>query len=368
VLYATDRDGREVKLVGTDSSLDEGVPLDLGMPSMGPDGTVFFGAAFRRDNQVRWEIFAASPDQHSLSRVVLSRMAPKLEMISDPTPLALSDGSIVFAAREFLHGEGLYLLKEGKLSCLVRVGANVDGDRVLKNIAFGSLSAARGGTVALVGYLTPVGKVELLFTHRKVTVLAAVGSNAPDGAKYRDLGPPTVRDENVVFPAITDRGEEVYAYRRGKVDRLLATGSPCASGKITYISQDRLGLDSAGTVVVGATCSGSPAIVMVRRSQVTVLAIVTNDHNGFRDLSVPTLLETGTVLFGGSKTNESGLYSAHLYFGSSVAATVRPLISATDSSVPLLHSILAVSVAGNEGGRLAYLGGPVESLASVPVE
>jgi hypothetical protein len=108
---------------------------------------------------------------------------------------------------------------------------------------------------------------------------------------------------------------------------------------------------------------------MVRRSQATVLAIVTNDHNGFRDLSVPTLLETGTVLFGGSKTNESGLYSAHLYFGSSVrAATARPLISATDSSVPLLHSILAVSVAGNECGRLAYLGGPIESFASVPVE
>src|SRR5262244_1414167 len=79
VLYATDRDGREVKLVGTDSSLLEGTPLDLGMPSVGPDGTVFFGAAFRRNDRVRWEIFAANPDTHSLSRVALSTPTAALE-------------------------------------------------------------------------------------------------------------------------------------------------------------------------------------------------------------------------------------------------------------------------------------------------
>ena len=54
VLYATDRDGREVKLICLDSSLNEGMPLDLGMPSVGPDGTVSFGVAFRRNNRVRW--------------------------------------------------------------------------------------------------------------------------------------------------------------------------------------------------------------------------------------------------------------------------------------------------------------------------
>src|SRR6516162_7515545 len=66
VLYATDRDRGEVKLVGTDSSLLEGTPLDLGMQSVAPDGTVFFGAAFRRNDRVRWEMFAANPDEHSL--------------------------------------------------------------------------------------------------------------------------------------------------------------------------------------------------------------------------------------------------------------------------------------------------------------
>lgn len=47
--------------------------------------------------------------------------------------------------------EGLYHLKEGKLSRLVGVARRFDGDRVLRNIAFGSLSAARDGAIALTG-------------------------------------------------------------------------------------------------------------------------------------------------------------------------------------------------------------------------
>ena len=71
VLYATDRDGQEVKLAGTDAPLGDGTPLDLGRPSVGPDGTVLFGAAFRSGKQVRWEMFAANPDSHAVSRLPL---------------------------------------------------------------------------------------------------------------------------------------------------------------------------------------------------------------------------------------------------------------------------------------------------------
>src|SRR5262249_6463984 len=150
-----------------------------------------------------------NPDDHSLSRVVPSGFTSSLEMISDPTPLAQSDGSLVFGAREILRGDGLYRLKDGKLGCLVRVGANLADSRVLRNVAFGSFSADGHGTVAFAGYLTQVGKAELLATDRKVAVLATVGSKAPDGARYRDLGPPTARDDYVAFPAVTDRGEGV---------------------------------------------------------------------------------------------------------------------------------------------------------------
>jgi hypothetical protein len=292
-------------------------------------------------------------------------------MITDPTPLAQSDGSIVFAARDLSRREGLYHLKNGKLSCLVRVGAKLDGNHVLRNIGFGSFSAARGEAVAFTGHVTRVGKAELLVANGKVTVLAAVGGKAPDGARYRDLGSPAVRGDNVAFPALTDRGSAVYGYRRGKVGMLLTTGSACAGGKITYISQDRLGLGSDGTVVVAAICSGSPAIFLVRRSEATMLAsaIREPDHSGFVDLDMPSVLDTGTVLFSASKGDGTGLYSIHLNFGSSVTGgAALPLIPAAGPTAPPLHSILTGSLASNEGGRFAYLGGPVESLASVPGE
>jgi hypothetical protein len=292
-------------------------------------------------------------------------------MITDPTPLAQSDGSIVFAAQDTSRGEGLYHLKNGKLSCLARAGTELDGNHVLRNIGFGSFSAVRGETVAFTGHVTRAGKAELLVANGKLTVLAAVGGKAPDGARYRDLGPPAVRGDHVAFPALTDRGSAVYAYSRGKVGTVLTTGSPCAGGKITYISQDRLGLGSDGTVVVGAYCSGSPAIFVVRRSEATMLASATRepDHAGFADLDMPSLLETGTVLFSASKGDGTGLYSIHLNFGSSVTGGAPlPLIAAGDPAAAPLHSILTVSLASNEQGRLAYLGGPVESLASVPSE
>jgi hypothetical protein len=104
VLYATDRDGREVKLAGTDAPLGDGTLLDLGRPSVGPDGTVLFGAAFRSGNQVRWQVFAANPDTHAVSRLPLPTSSGEVpELVTDPTPLAQADGAVVFAAEEDSH-------------------------------------------------------------------------------------------------------------------------------------------------------------------------------------------------------------------------------------------------------------------------
>ena len=98
-------------------------------------------------------------------------------------------------------------------------------------------------------------------------------------------------------------------------------------------------------------------------------AIREPDHSGFVDLDMPSVLDTGTVLFSASKGDGTGLYSIHLNFGSSVTGgAALPLIPAAGPTAPPLHSILTGSLASNEGGRFAYLGGPVESLASVPGE
>jgi hypothetical protein len=192
VLYATDRDDQEVKVAGTDAPLGDGTPLDLGRPSVGPDGTVLFGAAFRHANQVRWEVFAANPDTHAVSRLPLlgSPSEGALELVTDPTPLPQSDGKVVFAAEEDSHREAVYQLKGGNLTCLLRTGSNLGQGRILRNLGFGTLAAADGGAVALIGYLTDSGKAELLIANGHIRVLAAVGQRAPDGVRYRDLGPP----------------------------------------------------------------------------------------------------------------------------------------------------------------------------------
>ena len=57
VLYAIDRDGQEVKLVGTSAPLGDGTPLDLGRPSVGSDGTVLFGAPGREVRSSRELLF-----------------------------------------------------------------------------------------------------------------------------------------------------------------------------------------------------------------------------------------------------------------------------------------------------------------------
>lgn len=53
------------------SPMCEDIPLDLDIPSVRSDGTLLLGVAFRCRDQVRWEIFAADPDTHSVSRLSL---------------------------------------------------------------------------------------------------------------------------------------------------------------------------------------------------------------------------------------------------------------------------------------------------------
>jgi hypothetical protein len=373
VLYATDRDGREVKLLGTDSSLDGETPLDLGLPSVGPDGTVFFGAAFRRNDQVRWEILSANPDTHSLSRVALSSSDWAFEMVTDPTPLAQSDGSIVFAGEQQSGSRGVYRLSGGKLSCLLRTGQRLDDGSVLKNIGFGTV-AAMNDKVALVGYLTPRGKALLLITNGKTQIVAAVGQKAPDGARYRDLGFPAAngaRNLILAFPALTERGSSLFELRDGNLRPVLVANTACASGKITYISLDRVGLDSEGTIAVAATCSGRPGIFLVRDGRVTLVAGAEQISHGckFTDVGNPSLLDTGNVIFDATKIGGTEeIYSLRPSMSLDEPATPFPLLSDADLPLPPLHSIIAASVAYNRYGRLAYLGSPIESIASGQTE
>ncbi len=369
-LYATDRDGDDVKLAGTDVRLGDALPLDLGMPSVGPDGTVFFGAAFRRHDQVRWEIFQGDPDTHQISLVSLHGTENVLgEFLSDPAPLAQPDGSIVFAGEQQSGSRAVYRLSGRKLSCLLRTGERLSDRSTLKNIGFGTV-AAMNDAVALIGYLTSQGKAILLIANGKTEIVAAVGQKAPDGTRYRDLGLPALNGaQNLIlaFPALTEHGSSLFELRNGNLQRALVTNTACPSGRITYISLDRVGLDSEGTIAVATTCAGRPGIFLVRDGRVTMVAGAEQGSHGckFTDVGNPSLLDTGRVIFDATKTGGTEeIYSVGPGMSLDEPATPVPLLSDADSPLPPLHSIVAASVAYNKYGRLAYLGSPIESIAS----
>jgi hypothetical protein len=81
---------------------------------------------------------------------------------------------------------------------------------------------------------------------------------------------------------------------------------------------------------------------------------------------MPRLFDDESIMFSAStRTGGEGLYSIRPESGTAnLSGPALPLLSASTSSVEPLHSVLVVSVASNEHGRLAYLGGPIESLAS----
>jgi hypothetical protein len=166
----------------------------------------------------------------------------------------------------------VYQLKGGNLICLLRTGLNLGQGQTLRNLGFGTLAAADGGAVALIGYLTDSGKAELLISNGRTRVLAVVGQKTPDGVRYRDLGPPSVSGSNgFAFAALTDGGARVYENEEGNLRVALTAGSGCGEGKISYMSQDRVGLNSDGSITVAGSCSGAPALFLVSNSHPTML-------------------------------------------------------------------------------------------------
>jgi len=89
---------------------------------------------------------------------------------------------MVFAAEEDSHREAVYQLKGGNLTCLLRTGSNLGQGRTLRKLGFGTLAAADGRAVAIIGYLTGSGKAELLISNGDTRVPAAVGQKASDGS------------------------------------------------------------------------------------------------------------------------------------------------------------------------------------------
>jgi len=170
----------------------------------------------------------------------------------------------------------------------------------------------------------------------------------------------------LALAGLLDIGEH---YRREDAIRLRSV--KVASDECSDLFGDdvlSIGLNSDGNITVAGTCSGTPALFLISNSHSTMLV---GTGSGRADselvgLSMPRLFDDGSIMFSApTRAGGDGVYSIRPESGAvNPSGSALPLLFVSTSPVEALHSILVVSVPSNEHGRLAYLGGPIESLAS----
>ena len=370
VLYAVDRDGREVKIAQAGSAGPDWVVLeDLGMPSVASDGSVIFGAARQWNHRLRWSIFVANPDSGSIFRVTWptnSEGGPALDMVADPRPQQTSDGGIVFLAHEASGDDGLFKLAHGKLKRLVRTGERLPDGRIVRVIAFGSVRPESQGGVAFLGYLEPGGNAEIMVSESGViTILAIQDKQLPSGEHFRSFGLPaatvTADGPLVAFTARTDRGEGLFTFARGRLRKVLSQSASCGIGRIDYLSPASPGLNDHGALAVLGRCSGTMGIFLLKRG--TAELVVDANHatdNGTRfDRLGDPVFSQGTVFFG-ALTADGATSFFNIFEGkiTQFVPTAMPERDIADLGSANRHTIEVVSVSINQRGQMAYLGSP----------
>jgi hypothetical protein len=370
VLYALDRDGREVKIAQAGSPGPDWVVIeDLGMPSVALDGTVLFGAATEWNHGLRWSIFVAEPDTGAIFRLALPSSiegGSDLDMMADPRPQQTSDGGIVFLAHESAGDDALFKLAHGKLKRLARTGERLPDGRTVHVITFGSVRPTSQGEIAFLGYLEPDGQAEMMVSENgAISILALQDRPLPSGEHFRSFGLPsatvTADGPLIAFTARTDRGVGLFTFAQGTLHKDLSQSASCGLGHIDYLSPASPGLNKLGALAVLGRCSGTMGIFMVRRG--TAEWVVNADHatddgTRFDRLGDPVFSE-GTVFFGALTVD--GATSFFNIFEGKIAQfvpTAMPGRDIADRGSANRHTIEVVTMSINQRGQMAYLGSP----------
>ena len=370
VLYALDRDGREVKIAQAGSPGPDWVVIeDLGTPSVALDGTVLFGAASEWNHRLRWSIFVAEPDTGAIFRLALptsTEGGSALDMTADPRPQQTSDGGIVFLAHESTGDDALFKLAHGKLKRLVRTGERLSDGRTVHVITFGSVRPTSQGEIAFLGYLEPDGQAEMMVSETgAITILALQDRQLPSGEHFRSFGLPaatvTADGPLVAFTARTDRGAGLFTFAQGTLHKDLSQSASCGLGHIDYLSPASPGLNDQGALAVLGRCSGTMGIFMVRRG--TAEWVVNADHatddgTRFDRLGDPVFSE-GTVFFG-ALTADGATSFFNIFEGkiTQFVPTAMPERDIADRGSANRHTIEVVTMSINQRGQMAYLGSP----------
>jgi hypothetical protein len=370
VLYALDRDGREVKIAQAGSPGPDWVVIeDLGMPSVALDGTVLFGAASQWNHQLRWSIFVAEPDTGAIFRLALPTSiegGSDLDMTADPRPQQTSDGGIIFLAHEVAGDDALFKLAHGKLKRLARTGERLPDGRTVHVITFGSVRPTSQGEIAFLGYLEPDGQAEMMVSENgAITILALQDKQLPSGEHFKSFGLPsatvTADGPLIAFTARTDRGVGLFTFAQGTLHKDLSQSASCGLGHIDYLSPASPGLNELGALAVLGRCSGTMGIFMVRRGTAEWMVNAdhaTDDGTRFDRLGDPVFSE-GTVFFG-ALTADGATSFFNIFEGkiTQFVPTAMPEREIADRGSANRHTIEVVTMSINQRGQMAYLGSP----------
>jgi hypothetical protein len=369
-LYALNSHGREVKIAEIGAQGPDWVVFDdIGLPSVASDGTVLFGAARTWNRQLRWSIFVAEPDSGALFRIALPATAeggPNLDMIVDPRPQQSADGGIVFLTHESSGDDALFKLSHGKLKRLLRTGEQLSDGRRVRLITFGSLIPESSGGVAFLAYLEPGGQAEMMVSESgAIAVLAQQDTKSPTSEHFTTFGPPastlTKDGPLVAFMARTDRGDGLFTYVHGKLNKVLSQSAPCSVGHIDFLSTASPGLNSEGALAVRGRCSGTMGIFLVKGGSADLLvsADQATGHGARFDRLGDPMLAQSTVFFGAQDSD--GATSLFDIFDGKINQFLpgaMPESRVVYKGAASRHTIETTSVSINQRGRIAYLGSP----------
>ena len=379
-LYAVNRQGREVKIAQTGNvGPDWVVTEDLGLPTIASDGTVLFGAARESNHQIRWSMFLAQPDSGAVLSVALPdsfEEGSTLEMRADPRPQQTSDGGIIFLAHESSQepsghhqaseDDALFKVARGKLQRLVRTGERLSDGRTIHLIAFGSVRPESQGGIAFSGYLEPGGQAEMMVSESgETTILALQDQPLPNSEHFTSFGLPastvTADGPMVAFTARTDRGDGLFTFAHGKLNKVLAQSASCGQGHIDYLSTARPALNSEGALAIRGGCSGTEGIFLARHGNAELIVSAAQaTHQGTRlDRLGDPMLSESTVFFGALTTDgDSSLFNIFEGKINKIVPLEKPETDVAFPTTVNRHTIETTSVSINQRGQIAYLGSP----------
>lgn len=389
-LYASNPSGDPILITATGRKAPGGATFtEMGVPSMAPDGRVFFGAEFMdTDRTPRWDIFAADPEAPPDRRIAraMRPISPAETCVphfhTDPYPVADADGAMAFIAAGAHGHDSLFLYSGGTLSCLAEVGSETNKGHTISVLSYGTLQMGERGVVVFTGYLkadktsgggSPHGShgdVQALFMASRETgviELAVEGELGPNRTRYqRPFGLPAAlaspEGTLIAFTAKTESGGALFLYHSGVMARILPTGTLTAAGPVTYLSAGRPGLMSDETTAVLAGCARVPAIFRLARGRLDLRierGQLTPVGTELDSLGDPVLTQSGAMLVGATDSDQrEKLYALDFddaFFEVGSTAMLYK-IAMTPGDRPE-HSIFTGTLTANQRGDFAYLGG-----------